>query len=191
MEKDLHSVVNREVRVSEEERQKLLANSKLFCLFVPNQKAEDYKDVVHAGFIATLFDNLGGILAFFACENKPVATASVTVNYRKPIRPGEEYLTEVSTKKIDENKAIVNGVIKDKEGTVYAEADLMFIKVHWKNMVLSNIIKNIEEKILWKGEEDVAESRNQHIYMNVPDIIIDMQIDTKRKYRVGEGYAKF
>jgi acyl-coenzyme A thioesterase PaaI-like protein len=191
MDKDLHSVVNKDMQVTEEERQKMFENSKLFCLFVANKKVEDAEDIVHAGFTATLLDNMAGTLAFLACGNKPVATASLTVNYRKPIKTGDEYLTEISTKKVDGNKVIVQGLIKDKEGTVFADADLMFVKVDWKNMVFANIIKNIEEKVLGKTEKEPNQSLSPHIYMNVPDIVIDFQTDTKRKFRIGERYAKF
>lgn len=191
MDKTLNDLVNKDIQATEEERQKKFEDSKIFCLFVPNKKVQDQEDIVHNGFIATLFDNMGGTLAFLSCGNKPVATASMTVNYRQPMKTGEEYLTEISTKKVDGKKVMVQGLIKDKEGTVYADADLMFIKVDWKNMVFSNIIKNIEEKMLGRTEEQLKQSQSPHIYMNVPDIVLDIQNDPKRKFRIGERYAKF
>lgn len=189
MDKNLHSVVTKETAVSDEERKKLFDSSKIYCLFVPNKKVENNEEIVHAGFTATLLDNMGGSLAFIACGNKPVATASMSVNYRKPMLTGHEYLTEISTQKVEGKNVMIKGVIKDKEGTIFADADLMFIKVDWKNMVFTNIMKNIEEKLIGKPEESLVGKPN--VYMNVPDIVIDLQTDHKRKFRVGERYAKF
>ena len=191
MDKSFHGVVNKDLQVSDEEKQKIFENSKVYCLFVANKKAEDQEDVVHSGFTATLFDNMAGTLAFLACGNKPVATASMTVNYLQPIKTGQEYLTEITTKQVDGKMVMIQGEIRDKEGTVFANADLMFIKVDWKHMVFSNMIKNIEEKMLGKTEEQLKKSPFAHIYMNVPDIVIDLQSDHKRKFRIGERYAKF
>ena len=134
-------------------------SSKIYCLFVPNKKVEQADDSVHNGFTATLFDNLGGTLAFLSSDNKPVATASMTVNYRKPMPTGQEYLTEVTTKSINGKNVMVQGVVKDKDGNIYADSDMMFIKVDWKNMVFTNIMKNIEEKMLGRQQEEQKNRR--------------------------------
>eukprot|EP00331_Platyophrya_macrostoma_P008857 CAMPEP_0176415618 /NCGR_PEP_ID=MMETSP0127-20121128/5904_1 /TAXON_ID=938130 /ORGANISM="Platyophrya macrostoma, Strain WH" /LENGTH=281 /DNA_ID=CAMNT_0017795629 /DNA_START=87 /DNA_END=932 /DNA_ORIENTATION=+ len=191
MDEVLNKVVNKDVKVTEQERKKLFENSKIYCMFVANQTTENEENLLPAGFTATLFDNMGGALAFLSCGSKPVATSSMAVNYHKPIRAGDEYLTEISTQKVDGKSVKVQGIIKDREGNVYADADLIFIQVDWKNVVFSNMFKNIVEKVRNKTEKGLSELESTHIYMNVPDILLDLQADPRRKLRFGERYAKF
>lgn len=189
MDRKLNDVVTNSTRVSKEDRQKMFDNSKIYCLFIPNNKVEEQQDTVNAGFTATLLDNMGGMLAFMACGNKSVATTSLAINYHKPMVTGQEYITEVSTKKIGQKNVILQGTIKDKEGTLFAEADLMFVQVDWKSMLLTNAMKSIKEKIFGNSQQNAP--GKSEIELHVPDIVLDLESDHKRRFRVGETCAKF
>lgn len=146
IEKSFNDVVNGAVTVSEEEKQRIFNDAKLYCIFVPNVKVQGHEKIVHGGFTATLFDNMAGSLAFMLSDFSPMATAYLTINYRKPVRTGEEYHAEIYPTKIEGKKVYINGKIKDIKGNVYAETELLFVKVQWKNK-MAELMKTISQDI--------------------------------------------
>ena len=133
VDKSFNDVVNQTVTVTDEEKERIFNDAKLYCIFVPNVKVQGHEKIVHGGFTATLFDNMAGSLAFMLSDFNPVATAYLTINYRKPVRTGEEYHAEIYPTKMEGKKLYVNGKIKDVKGNVYAETEILFIRVQWKN----------------------------------------------------------
>ncbi|NLY71075.1 MAG: PaaI family thioesterase [Clostridiales bacterium] len=49
-------------------------------------------DTMHAGFIATAFDEALGIFASYLCEGKPSVSINISLNYIKPIPKNDSIL---------------------------------------------------------------------------------------------------
>jgi acyl-CoA thioesterase len=49
-------------------------------------------DTMHAGFIATAFDEALGIFASFLCDGKPSVSINISLNYIKPIPKNDSIL---------------------------------------------------------------------------------------------------
>ena len=56
---------------------------------------------MHGGFTATIIDNLGGILGGLSSDLSPVATASLEIAYKKPVKVGHEYILKLWVEKIE------------------------------------------------------------------------------------------
>ena len=89
--------------------------------------------IIHGGLLATVFDESLARCCFGALPNKVGMTASLTVNYRKPL-PADTYVAlRAVTTKVEGRKAWVEGRIETlvKEGetpVVYADATALFVE---------------------------------------------------------------
>lgn len=91
-----------------------------------------YHNIAHGGFVATLLDQGMGILVeenLYNGSGKWGFTAYLNVKYRRPVpTPGLVLLTAAYTKVVP-RKQFMKATLEDGEGTVYAEADAMFVEV--------------------------------------------------------------
>ena len=89
--------------------------------------------IVHGGMLATMLDEGLARCSFASLPNQIGVTASLTVNFRKPVPAGSFVVLKAETTKIEGRKVWVKGRIellgKDETPcTVLAEADALFIE---------------------------------------------------------------
>ena len=89
--------------------------------------------IIHGGLVATVFDESLARCCFGALPNKVGMTASLTVNYRKPLPAGTYVVLRAATTKVEGRKVWVEGrletLVKDGETpVVYADATALFIE---------------------------------------------------------------
>ena len=92
-----------------------------------------HPQVVHGGAIAALLDDVFGC-AFFASSMGQGFTANLTVDYRKPLRPGRTVHVRAAVERVEPSssgrakKVFLVGRITDAEdGTVITDARALFI----------------------------------------------------------------
>lgn len=89
--------------------------------------------IVHGGMLATILDEGLGRCSFASLPNHIGVTASLTVNYRKPVPAGSFVVLKAETTKAEGRKAWVKGRIEilnqdETPGTVLAEAEALFLE---------------------------------------------------------------
>lgn len=62
---------------------------------------------------------------------KPCATANLNINYKKPVKVGEEYIIKMEVSKIDGRKVYIAARVEDHNGVVYTESSALMISVNW------------------------------------------------------------
>ncbi|KAF2191419.1 hypothetical protein K469DRAFT_720423 [Zopfia rhizophila CBS 207.26] len=101
-----------------------------------------YPDICHGGFVATILDEILGVLITLNMEKRiknarmggphsepvPLYTAYLTTNYKKPVPTPGVILCTAKFVKQERNKTYVRGTIEDGQGTVYASGDGMFVE---------------------------------------------------------------
>lgn len=78
-----------------------------------------------------MIDNLFGYLGTLANELKPCATATLSINYKKPVRVGEEYIIKVHVDKIEGRKVYLSARVEDTHGVLHTESTALMISVNW------------------------------------------------------------
>ena len=87
-------------------------------------------DTCHGGFISLLLDEALGLAAESARENdKTTMTASLKVDYKKPVRTPAIVLCRAWVEKRQGRKLWIRGNIEDGEGTVMSTGEGLFIIV--------------------------------------------------------------
>jgi Uncharacterized protein, possibly involved in aromatic compounds catabolism len=114
--------------------------------------------IVHGGIISLILDDTLGwgyeALHLSSREENPqqgendyslVVTANLTVNYRKPLRAGSNFVVRVFHEKTEGRKIYFTARIESYDGeTLYAEASSLFIKV--KNEHISTSMSSKKSK---------------------------------------------
>ncbi|KAF2107857.1 HotDog domain-containing protein, partial [Lophiotrema nucula] len=97
-----------------------------------------HPNVCHGGFVATMLDEILGVLVQLILEKKlksrlheggNVFTAYLTTNYKKPTPTPSIVLCTAKFDRQERNKIYVVGSIEDGMGTVYATGEGMFVHV--------------------------------------------------------------
>ena len=135
---DLYEVYSYEPTIEKyQKKQHLLSNEKqefgaLYLLFKTKDISQGHRNITHGGLIATMIDHLMGRTSELVSDGENVATANLTVNYRKPVPVGKEHLIEVRFEKIEKERKIFLKckVVNEKQETCI-EANGLFLKVKW------------------------------------------------------------
>lgn len=87
-----------------------------------------HKGLVHGGLTAAMFDETFGVV-MFAHPSVPryTFTASLTVNYRKPLPAAQTVAIVAGVERVDGRKVYMTGTLVDADGTVYADATALFV----------------------------------------------------------------
>ena len=115
----------------------------VFTLVTIKGGLDGYPNVCHGGIVATLLDEILGVLhvtnkqreielAQAAGKNvvwPATVTASLNVKYLKPVRTPQTVLLGATMTKEDGKKLFMDAYIKDENGTVLAKADSLFIRM--------------------------------------------------------------
>ncbi|KAF2791779.1 Thioesterase/thiol ester dehydrase-isomerase [Melanomma pulvis-pyrius CBS 109.77] len=91
--------------------------------------------VVHGGLLATLLDEGLARCCFPALPNKVAVTASLKIDYKKPVMAGQIVVLRAETTRVEGRKAWVTGRLttlpkegEEGEGTVLTEGEALFIE---------------------------------------------------------------
>ncbi|KAH7339204.1 HotDog domain-containing protein [Pyrenochaeta sp. MPI-SDFR-AT-0127] len=91
--------------------------------------------IVHGGLLATLLDEGTGLCCLPALPNKVAVTASLKVDYKKPVIAGQIVVLKAETMKVEGRKAWVRGwletLVEESKGekpVVLCEAEALFIE---------------------------------------------------------------
>lgn len=91
--------------------------------------------IIHGGILATLLDEGLARCCFPALPNKIAVTASLKIDYKKPVMAGQVVVLRAETTKVEGRKAWVKGwletLVDEKAGetpVVLAEAEALFIE---------------------------------------------------------------
>ncbi|KAL4904691.1 hypothetical protein BDW74DRAFT_178780 [Aspergillus multicolor] len=100
-----------------------------FDFVVFGRQVEGWPLVIHGGALATVLDEH---LARVAIQNLPArtaVTANLNINYKKPAISGKHYVIEavIDQERSTDQKAYVEGIVRDSHGEVYAEATGLFV----------------------------------------------------------------
>ncbi len=87
-----------------------------------------YPGVVHGGITSLLFDNTYGWL-FISLDIPKSMTASLTVNYRRPILAGNVFVITAKLQKVEGRKLMMEATWSDAEGNVLADSHSLFITI--------------------------------------------------------------
>jgi len=102
-------------------------------LFKTNQITQGHKNIAHGGLMATVMDHFMGRLSEMVGDGSNVATANLSMNYKKPVHVGKEYLLEVHFEKLEKDRKIfLKGRIINEKNEVCVEASSLFLKVNWE-----------------------------------------------------------
>ncbi|KAF2280208.1 uncharacterized protein EI97DRAFT_369285 [Westerdykella ornata] len=102
-----------------------------------------HPDVAHGGFVATMLDEVMGVLIQLNLERKvkrlrererghpglSCFTAYLNTNYKKPVPTPTTVLCTAKFERQERNKIYVSGSISDGKGTIYTLGDGMFVEV--------------------------------------------------------------
>ncbi|RKZ02187.1 MAG: PaaI family thioesterase [Candidatus Hydrothermota bacterium] len=95
--------------------------------FLPAREYQGYQGVMHGGIAATILDE---IMVYAASGlGKSVATAKLTVRYKRPIPIGKPLKAIGKIKSVKGRRVEGIGKIIDKSGLVLAEAEALMIEV--------------------------------------------------------------
>ena len=114
--------------------------TRIFCIFSPTDSICGHPGIQHGGATATIIDNTLGYLAWVHAKDT-VATASLSLKYKRPVLKDELYVFEGQVDKREGRRIEVSGKIRDlKTGEIKVETEAVFMTVVW-NSNMSNFIK--------------------------------------------------
>lgn len=142
-QKETVDKINNAFKLENEEKASL---GKLFCVFSPNSSVQGHYGIVHGGFAASILDNLLSHLSVLVNDYSPCATANLTINFKKPMFIGEEYLLIAEMEKKIDRKIYITSKVMNPNNEVCLEATSLFIAVDWKSTYLKNIINIVAGK---------------------------------------------
>ena len=80
--------------------------------YVPGEHLKNSGGTIFGGYIAAIVDDAAGITAWFGGGQKRFATAQLTVNFLRPVLPGEEVIAENRVVAIEGRNIVVDVSIR-------------------------------------------------------------------------------
>ncbi|KAI8326188.1 Thioesterase/thiol ester dehydrase-isomerase [Martensiomyces pterosporus] len=102
--------------------------------------------IVHGGVQATLFDEITARPAFWNLPRNVALTATLKVNYRRPVHSGQVLVFRTWLDKLDGRKAVVKAQLEDTKGNILSDAESLYISPSDEKLVAdrSDVVKAIE-----------------------------------------------
>lgn len=97
------------------------------CDFTPERFHQGWKGIVHGGILATLLDE--AMNHMLSHNGEPVATAELTVRYRRPVKVGEPLQVRARLVRSRPPLYVAEAKIVDAAGQVVAEAGAKLMRV--------------------------------------------------------------
>lgn len=76
--------------------------------YVPGEHLKNSVGTIFGGYLAAIVDDAAGITAWFGGGKRRFATSQLTVNFLRPVRPGDALLAETSVTGLDERQAVID-----------------------------------------------------------------------------------
>jgi len=99
----------------------------IYTEFAAPKKFQGFKDIVHGGIIATIFDEVMVNLVYL--RGIKAVTATLEVRLKKPARVGERLVFHGRIIKEAGRRVEARAVARNQEGTLFAEAKGLLVKV--------------------------------------------------------------
>ena len=76
--------------------------------YVPGEHLRNTVGTIFGGYLAAIVDDAAGITAWFGGGKRRFATAQMTVNFLRPVKPGDELLADNTVVEITERQIVVD-----------------------------------------------------------------------------------
>ena len=80
--------------------------------YVPGDHLKNTVGTIFGGYLAAIVDDAAGITAWFGGGKRRFATAQMTVNFLRPVKPGDELLADNHVVEITERQILVDVSIR-------------------------------------------------------------------------------
>lgn len=88
-----------------------------------------HADVLHGGIIATIVDELTGLLVYKTYRSREIFTVSLTTAFKKPIRTPNVIFGRAWMERAPERRKVwINCTLEDEAGIVHATGEVLYIK---------------------------------------------------------------
>ena len=101
--------------------------SRLLAKIYFTKEAQGAPKTVHGGAIAAVLDETMGVITFL--NFNPAVTASLTINYLKPLPVEKVVFVETWIEKNEDKKYLIRGKMVTEDDLLIAEANGIFIKI--------------------------------------------------------------
>ncbi|KAI9504052.1 HotDog domain-containing protein, partial [Coemansia spiralis] len=91
------------------------------------KKVCGHQGIVHGGVQATLFDEITARPAFWNLPRNIALTATLKVNYRRPVLADQILVFRTQLANIEGRKATVTAKLEDVNGNVLSDAEALYI----------------------------------------------------------------
>jgi uncharacterized protein (TIGR00369 family) len=76
--------------------------------YVPGEHLKNSVGTIFGGYLAAIVDDAAGITAWFGGGKRRFATSQLTVNFLRPVKPGDALLAETSITSMNERQAVID-----------------------------------------------------------------------------------
>lgn len=100
--------------------------------YVPGEHLRNTVGTIFGGYLAAIVDDAAGITAWFGGGKRRFATAQMTVNFLRPVKPGDELVADNSVIEITERQIVVDVSIRrvvDEKLVVTGRVHQTYLKV--------------------------------------------------------------
>lgn len=100
--------------------------------YVPGEHLRNTVGTIFGGYLAAIVDDAAGITAWFGGGKRRFATAQMTVNFLRPVKPGDELVADNSVIEISERQIVVDVSIRrvvDEKLVVTGRVHQTYLKV--------------------------------------------------------------
>lgn len=100
--------------------------------YVPGEHLKNTVGTIFGGYLAAIVDDAAGITAWFGGGKRRFATAQMTVNFLRPVKPGDELLADNAVVEITERQIVVDVSVRravDEKLVVTGRVHQTYLKV--------------------------------------------------------------
>lgn len=76
--------------------------------YVPGEHLKNSVGTIFGGYLAAIVDDAAGITAWFGGGKRRFATSQLTVNFLRPVKPGDALLAETAITSMNERQAVID-----------------------------------------------------------------------------------
>ncbi|KAJ2159907.1 hypothetical protein GGF46_002689 [Coemansia sp. RSA 552] len=91
--------------------------------------------IVHGGILATLFDEATARPAFWNLPRSVALTASLKINYRRPVVANQVLVLRTEIANINDRKAEITAHIENAKGTILCDSEVLYISPKDESLV--------------------------------------------------------
>ncbi|KAJ1947474.1 hypothetical protein GGF37_000414 [Kickxella alabastrina] len=105
-----------------------------------------HSGIVHGGVLATLFDDITARPAFWNLPRNIAFTASLKINYRRPVLADQVLVCKTQLAKLEGRKGSITAQLEDVKGNLLSDAEVLYVSPSNEKMLpdAASMIKLIE-----------------------------------------------